>query len=174
MSDDLKKGWRRVKGTAHNRSSSSVNQQPDASPTIKDAIPHTLGVLQAPLSIPIAEPSAPVSPAAQPHSRVHNPGQGAATSAAPQTRDQSTRHTKWAGLKSLLDVLGEGSGAFGPLKTAASGLAQCVETFEQRSKNNKDYEKLRNELNVLLEDLSSHLGGSAPPTMTPIIENIAK
>ncbi|KAG8698213.1 hypothetical protein FRC09_007359 [Ceratobasidium sp. 395] len=174
MSDDLKKGWRRVKGTAHNRSSSSVNQQPDASPTIKDAIPHTLGVLQAPLSIPIAEPSAPVSPAAQPHSRVHNPGQGAATSAAPQTRDQSTRHTKWAGLKSLLDVLGEGSGVFGPLKTAASGLAQCVETFEQRSKNNKDYEKLRNELNVLLEDLSSHLGGSAPPTMTPIIENIAK
>ncbi|KAG8779942.1 hypothetical protein FRC12_023669 [Ceratobasidium sp. 428] len=174
MSGNLKKGWRRVKGTAHNRSSSSANQQPDASPTIKDAIPHTLGALQTPLSMPVADPSAVVLPAAQPHSCVHNPGQGAATSAAPQTRDQSTRHTKWAGLKSLLGVLGEGSGAFGPLKTAATGLSQCVETFEQRSRNNEDYEKLRNELNVLLEDLSRYLGGSAPPTMTPIIENIAK
>ncbi|KAG9076118.1 hypothetical protein FS749_012143, partial [Ceratobasidium sp. UAMH 11750] len=49
-----------------------------------------------------------------------------------------------------------------------------MEVIEQEAKTREDYKTLKGELEVIFNDLSDYLGGSAPPVMTPVIESISK
>ncbi|KAG9090348.1 hypothetical protein FS749_000620 [Ceratobasidium sp. UAMH 11750] len=88
--------------------------------------------------------------------------------------NRSARGTSWSGLKALSAVLKDSVGVFGPLESAVEELFRCVETFEEAVEANDEYKKLKTELDALFGDLSSHLGKSGHPMMTPIMENIAK
>ncbi|KAG8713817.1 hypothetical protein FRC08_012765 [Ceratobasidium sp. 394] len=90
------------------------------------------------------------------------------------TQSTSAGNTTWAGFKTLHGVLKGSSDAFGPLKSAVGGLSRCIETVEQEAKAREDYKTLKDELEVIFNDLAGYLGGSAPPVMTPVIESISK
>ncbi|KAG8784663.1 hypothetical protein FRC12_018420 [Ceratobasidium sp. 428] len=107
---------------------------------------------------------------------------------------QSAKHTAWAGLKTLLNVLNDSTDAFAPLKSAFSGLWSCIETFEVGVKNTiespvdndmgncdqneavarKEYDDLRTELNNLCQDISGYINAHVPPSITPSIEALAQ
>ncbi|KAG8781351.1 hypothetical protein FRC12_021956 [Ceratobasidium sp. 428] len=87
---------------------------------------------------------------------------------------QGPTHDAWLGLEALARLIREGSGSFSPLKEVIGGILEAVDTFELAAQNRKDFQKLRNELNALFNDLSGHLDSSTPPTMTSSIVNLAQ
>ncbi|KAG8780840.1 hypothetical protein FRC12_022522 [Ceratobasidium sp. 428] len=87
---------------------------------------------------------------------------------------QSAKHTAWAGLKSLLNVLNDSTSAFAPLKSAFSGLWSCVEIFENEAVARKEYDQLRSELNKLCQDISGYMNAPVPPSITPSIKTLAQ
>ncbi|KAG8690391.1 hypothetical protein FRC08_010544 [Ceratobasidium sp. 394] len=115
-------------------------------------------------------PTVVVSPDQEPEDNFQNPDPALALSAG----ERNVGNTSRTGFKTLLEVLRRSSDAFGPLKGAVGGLSQCIEIVEQEAKNREDYKKLTSELEDLLNNLASYLGGSAPPTMTPVIASISK
>ncbi|KAG8784662.1 hypothetical protein FRC12_018419 [Ceratobasidium sp. 428] len=107
---------------------------------------------------------------------------------------QSAKHTAWAGLKTLLNVLNDSTDAFPPLKSAFSGLWSCIEVFEVSIENTiylpvdndvdnrdqkeavarKEYNQLRTELNNLCQDISGYINARIPPSITPTIEALSQ
>ncbi|KAG8722997.1 hypothetical protein FRC09_005181 [Ceratobasidium sp. 395] len=173
MLKELKKSMRRVKDVAHSRTQSQIptpvpTQSPATGTTVQDATSPKIdnSATKAPPGLISPDPEHP--------SAIQDPNQPIPASSGPSSvGEQSAGHLSWAGLKSLISVLEAGSGAFGPLKSAIGGLSQCIEIFEHKNQIGEEYKKLRAELNAILKDLSNYLGGSSPPTMTPVIENIA-
>ncbi|KAG9101775.1 hypothetical protein FS749_003464 [Ceratobasidium sp. UAMH 11750] len=172
MYDAFKKGLRQVKSAAHSRSRSRTSRPTSTQSlaTALDTSSHPLMPTTDPLPTPLDVPSIVVLPSQEPHDNNPNPD------ALPllSTGEHNTKHTAWVGLKTLLAALRDSSEVFGPLKSAIGGLYRCVEMSEQEAKTREGYDKLRGDLDNLCSDLSGYLGGSAPPTMTPIIENISK
>ncbi|EUC57206.1 vegetative incompatibility protein HET-E-1 [Rhizoctonia solani AG-3 Rhs1AP] len=72
----------------------------------------------------------------------------------------------WSGLKTLLQILESSSDAFGPLKSAISGLNKCIDIYERASKGRKDYDELREKLQGLLTDLAGHITHPMDSMMT--------
>lgn len=86
----------------------------------------------------------------------------------------SGSHTRWRGLRKLAGSLGGGTATFGPLKSAVDGLSKCIDLVQEEGQAHKDYERLKNELDSLLADLSEYFDGSTPSPMTPCIEALAR
>ncbi|CAE6410678.1 unnamed protein product, partial [Rhizoctonia solani] len=85
----------------------------------------------------------------------------------PESGNQSGRSTMaWSGAKRLLAVLESSSGAFGPLKLAIEGLNKCIHIYESTAKGRKDYEELKQQLDVLLSDLTGHMAQPMDSMMT--------
>ncbi|QRV93068.1 peptidase C14 [Ceratobasidium sp. AG-Ba] len=98
-------------------------------------------------------------------------GQHSLSFRRPRTLDNSNLVTgAWPGLRSMQKALDEATGPLEPLKSAISKLAWCL---QNESSINIEYERIRNVLDGLLEDLSVHIRDSTP-SMTPAIETLAQ
>ncbi|KAG9078454.1 hypothetical protein FS749_009514, partial [Ceratobasidium sp. UAMH 11750] len=177
MFDELKQGLRRIKDAARSRSRSrATTPTPAQSQGIGSVTPATASSTPrpppSPLPVPTNIPIVVVSPDPESQGNAQNPDL-ALSMPTPSTGEQDVGSTTRTGFKTLLEVLNRSSGAFGPLKEAVGGLSGCIDIVEQEAKTREDYKKLRGELEVLFNDLSGYLGGSAPPTMTPVIESIS-
>ncbi|QRV81757.1 Vegetative incompatibility protein HET-E-1 [Ceratobasidium sp. AG-Ba] len=86
----------------------------------------------------------------------------------------STAHAMWTGVKTLLSTLEESAAAFGPLKSAISGINNCIDIFEMQASTREDYARLRTDLNNLCLDICSFIKGDTPPAMTSIVLAIAR
>ncbi|KAG8700744.1 hypothetical protein FRC08_004471 [Ceratobasidium sp. 394] len=178
MFEELKKGLRRIKDSARSRSRSrATTPTPAQSQGIGSATPaatsSTARPPPSPLPVPTNIPTVVVSLDPESWGNAQNPDP-ALILATPSAGEQNTGGTTRTGFKTLLQVLKRSSEAFGPLKEAVEGLSGCIDIVEQEAKTREDYKKLRGELEVIFNDLSGYLGGSAPPTVTPVIESISK
>ncbi|KAG9122958.1 hypothetical protein FRC07_000426 [Ceratobasidium sp. 392] len=173
MFDNLRGSLRRVKDAVRSRSRSRTPTpaptNPGAGPPIQAAALTTPEAHTSAHSAHTTIPSIVVSPLPD----AQDPGP-ALTPSAPPAGEQSAKHHAWAGLRRLLGVLRKSSEAFGPLTAAIGVLSEWTEHFEQAERSREDYKELTDDLDALFNDLSGYLGGSAPPAMTPIIENIAR
>ncbi|QRV96189.1 Vegetative incompatibility protein HET-E-1 [Ceratobasidium sp. AG-Ba] len=86
----------------------------------------------------------------------------------------STAHAMWMGVKTLLSTLEESAAAFGPLKSAISGINNCIDIFEMQASTQEDYARLRTDLNNLCLDMCRFIKGDTPPAMTSIVLAIAR
>ncbi|KAG8725248.1 hypothetical protein FRC09_004461 [Ceratobasidium sp. 395] len=103
----------------------------------------------------------------------HNPN--LTTTPDLQTRKlRNMKHTAWSGLSTLLDVLNQSAGTFGPLKSAFDGFSRCIRMFENAAAAREEYTQLRTELDSIFSDISGFLSGNAPPSMTPSITILAR
>ncbi|KAG8780842.1 hypothetical protein FRC12_022524 [Ceratobasidium sp. 428] len=132
------------------------------------------------------------APSNREENQVHRPDPTVTLAKSPEL--QSPKHTAWGGLKTLLNVLSNNTGAFAPLKSAFGGLWNCVEIFEVSIKNmtdssvdndmnncnqseavaRKEYDQLRSELNKLCQDISGYMSAPVPPSTTPSIKTLAQ
>ncbi|QRV97677.1 WD repeat-containing protein [Ceratobasidium sp. AG-Ba] len=82
---------------------------------------------------------------------------------------QNVQHVSWLGLVALKRALDETSGVFEPLKSAVSGLEWCINILNTEISTHGRYRNIRSTLDPLLQDLSTYVGGTTPPVMTPAI-----
>ncbi|KAG9076089.1 hypothetical protein FRC06_009713, partial [Ceratobasidium sp. 370] len=132
-----------------------------------------VGEGQAPVAPPLAanmssNQTASGSRDAEPQNNLQRPDP------TPLNQTLSAKRAIWPGLQALKDALREITSAFEPLKVAVSGLAWCVEAFENEASARGEYKKLKNILDELLQDLSSYFCGATPPSMTPVITTLAQ
>ncbi|CUA69891.1 hypothetical protein RSOLAG22IIIB_04147 [Rhizoctonia solani] len=80
--------------------------------------------------------------------------------------DPAGRSVVWPAVRTLLAVLESSSDAFNPLKSAISGLNECIDIYERAAKGHKDYDELRDKLGKLLEDLATHIDQPMDSMMT--------
>ncbi|KAG9118646.1 hypothetical protein FRC07_006737, partial [Ceratobasidium sp. 392] len=172
MLDDVKQCLHRVKNVARGRSRSFIPLTPTPDPNVQTMTSPAPMTPEAVSPKSLRTTAILVSPDLKSSDDVQAPGQPL-SSFAPLAEGRSVKYTTWAGLESLLAVLNDISDAFSPLKSAVGEFFRCVEIFEQEAKAREDYRELRGELNALFQDLSGYLGADSPPTMTPIVENIA-
>ncbi|CUA74504.1 putative WD repeat-containing protein alr3466 [Nostoc sp, PCC 7120] [Rhizoctonia solani] len=78
----------------------------------------------------------------------------------------------WPGVKALLAVLESSSKAFGPLKSAISGLNECIDIYENAGKEQEDFVELRQELEVLSKDLKIFVAEQKVSLMTDSVKQI--
>ncbi|KAG9096458.1 hypothetical protein FS749_008420, partial [Ceratobasidium sp. UAMH 11750] len=178
MIKGLKEGLRRIKDSARSRSRSrATTPTPAESQGIGSVTPAANSSTPRPppstLPVPTNVPAIVVSPDPESQGNAQNPDP-APSLPTPSTGEQNAGGTTRTGFKTLLEVLKRSSVAFGPLKEAVGGLSRCMEVIEQEAKTREDYKTLKGELEVIFNDLSDYLGGSAPPVMTPVIESISK
>ncbi|QRV97713.1 Vegetative incompatibility protein HET-E-1 [Ceratobasidium sp. AG-Ba] len=102
-----------------------------------------------------------------PHSNLQSPSPLASS-------NPSAQRSSWPGLGALRKALDEASSSLEPLKSAVSGLEWCIHTFDTEAKTHKGYNNIKSTLDVLLQDLSTYVGGTAPPVMTPAITALSK
>ncbi|QRV83591.1 Vegetative incompatibility protein HET-E-1 [Ceratobasidium sp. AG-Ba] len=89
------------------------------------------------------------------------------SSMPPASSNPAPQRSSWPGLGALKKALDEASSAFEPLKSAVSGLERCIHMLDTEAKTHKGYSSIKSTLDVLLQDLSTFVGGTAPPVMTP-------
>ncbi|CUA70027.1 putative WD repeat-containing protein alr3466 [Nostoc sp, PCC 7120] [Rhizoctonia solani] len=78
----------------------------------------------------------------------------------------------WPGAKALLSVLESSSEAFGPLKSAISGLNEFFDIYENAAKEREDFVELRQELEVLSKDLKIFVAQQKLSLMTNSVKQI--
>ncbi|KAG8704869.1 hypothetical protein FRC09_003279 [Ceratobasidium sp. 395] len=86
--------------------------------------------------------------------------------------DQSTEHQGWTGLWSCVRVLNKRAGTFGPLKQVTEALVSFIHTFEAVGENRRDYQELKEQLDLLFGDISVYFDAPTPLAMTSSIENL--
>ncbi|KAG8707426.1 hypothetical protein FRC09_001830 [Ceratobasidium sp. 395] len=86
--------------------------------------------------------------------------------------DQSTEHQGWTGLWSCVRVLNKRAGMFGPLKQVTEALVSFIHTFEAVGENRRDYQELKEQLDLLFGDISGYFDAPTPLAMTSSIENL--
>ncbi|QRW05994.1 Vegetative incompatibility protein HET-E-1 [Ceratobasidium sp. AG-Ba] len=96
------------------------------------------------------------------------------SSMPPASSNPGPQRSSWPGLGALKKALDEASSAFEPLKSAVSGLEWCIHTLDTEAKTHKGYSSIKSTLDVLLQDLSTFVGGTAPPVMTPAITALSQ
>ncbi|CCO34972.1 hypothetical protein BN14_09083 [Rhizoctonia solani AG-1 IB] len=79
---------------------------------------------------------------------------------APVVRDM------WPGLRSLLAQLESATAEFGPLKSAVGALASLADAFELDHQEQRDYIKARDNIDLILKDISAHMQNPVPQMMT--------
>ncbi|KAF8738193.1 ribosomal large subunit assembly, partial [Rhizoctonia solani] len=63
----------------------------------------------------------------------------------------------WIAIRVLVASLESSAEAFGPLKSAISGLKGCISMYEKAGKESKEYEDLRIKLEEILNDITEHI-----------------
>ncbi|KAF8751465.1 NACHT domain [Rhizoctonia solani] len=63
----------------------------------------------------------------------------------------------WIAIRVLVASLESSAEAFGPLKSAISGLKGCISMYEKAGKESKEYEDLRIKLEEILSDITEHI-----------------
>ncbi|ELU39504.1 hypothetical protein AG1IA_06468 [Rhizoctonia solani AG-1 IA] len=63
----------------------------------------------------------------------------------------------WIAIRVLVASLESSAEAFGPLKSAISGLKGCISMYENAGKESKEYEDLRIKLEEILNDITEHI-----------------
>ncbi|QRV97718.1 WD repeat-containing protein [Ceratobasidium sp. AG-Ba] len=106
------------------------------------------------------------------HSAVHHSNPQSSLQLA--STNPGAQRSSWPGLGALKKALDEASSAFEPLKSAVSGLQWCIHTLDTEAKTHKGYNNIKSTLDVLLQDLSTYVGGTAPPVMTPAITALSQ
>ncbi|CAE6420154.1 unnamed protein product [Rhizoctonia solani] len=102
-----------------------------------------------------------------PSSNPSTPSVNQQSSSTPKINNQSGKgNIVWEGAKTLLTALESSSDAFGPLQSAVSGLAKCVDIYERAGQGRKDYDELKVKLDGLLADLAQHVTHPMDPMMT--------
>ncbi|CAE6474358.1 unnamed protein product [Rhizoctonia solani] len=76
------------------------------------------------------------------------------------------------GLRKLVNTLAQAADAFGPLKAVVDEIAEMIENYQSTTEESRDYEKLHDDLEILLEDLSKCFSGTVHPTMTRGVEGL--
>ncbi|CAE6454834.1 unnamed protein product [Rhizoctonia solani] len=71
----------------------------------------------------------------------------------------------WSGLKTLSGLLDSSTEAFGPLKSAISGLEWWIDLYESTTKASEEYNELRTKLDSFLGDLSKFVNRPINPIM---------
>ncbi|CUA67694.1 putative WD repeat-containing protein alr3466 [Nostoc sp, PCC 7120] [Rhizoctonia solani] len=105
-------------------------------------------------------------------SNLNAPPQISLPTAAPSRNPASKGRGVRSGLKSLRKALESTSDAFGPLKPAIGGLIKVVEMCEDMSKGNSEYEKLRQELEELSNDLAERMTGRIGSLKTNSVQRL--
>ncbi|CUA70026.1 WD repeat and SOCS box-containing protein 1 [Rhizoctonia solani] len=100
------------------------------------------------------------------------PPQISLPTAAPSRNPASKGRGVRSGLKALRRALESTSNTCGPFKPAISGLIKVVEMCEDMSEGNSEYEKLRQELEELSNDLAERMVGPIGPLMTNSIQRL--
>ncbi|QRV97689.1 WD repeat-containing protein [Ceratobasidium sp. AG-Ba] len=106
------------------------------------------------------------------HSTVHHSNPQSSLPLA--SSNPGAQRSSWPGLGALKKALDEASSAFEPLKSAVSELQWCIHTLDTEAKTHKGYNNIKSTLDVLLQDLSTYVGGTAPPVMTPAITALSQ
>lgn len=78
----------------------------------------------------------------------------------------------WTGAKLLLQVVGASSDVFPPLKSAISGLNECINIYERANKGRKDYDKTSKEIDRLLQELQAYVNDQEAMEMTPSVKQV--
>ncbi|QRW00943.1 Vegetative incompatibility protein HET-E-1 [Ceratobasidium sp. AG-Ba] len=87
----------------------------------------------------------------------------------------TTRDMAWGGLEKLVNIITKiGGAAFAPLESVRDDLGRCVEVFEAVSERQKDYTKLKAELQHTLNQLCGVFGEDASLSQIPSIVSLAK
>ncbi|CAE6502252.1 unnamed protein product [Rhizoctonia solani] len=78
----------------------------------------------------------------------------------------------WTGAKVILRVVNASADAFPPLKSAVSGLKECIDIYEGVSKGCNDYGKTLEEVTGLLEELEGYLQEQGAMEMTRSVKRL--
>ncbi|CAE6481177.1 unnamed protein product [Rhizoctonia solani] len=78
----------------------------------------------------------------------------------------------WTHLRSLLRALEQATKPLPPLRAAVAAIVECIDTYENISHSQKEYEELYNELEELFQALQIHCTRDAPPAITTIVETL--
>ncbi|CAE6474795.1 unnamed protein product [Rhizoctonia solani] len=85
---------------------------------------------------------------------------------------------RWAGLERFASVLAPISTSFGPLKSIANELIECVNIYEMAAKDKEEYKTLQTELEQLFAELQAQVVDATAPTtggqMDPTTESLCK
>ncbi|KAG8717456.1 hypothetical protein FRC09_014240 [Ceratobasidium sp. 395] len=79
--------------------------------------------------------------------------------------DRDVKSTAWSGLKTLIGVLSESTGEFGPLKSTIGALLRCFEIHEDQVAAHEEYQRLKIDLANVCQEIAGYVGGEAPPSM---------
>ncbi|KAF8672901.1 WD40 repeat-like protein [Rhizoctonia solani] len=78
----------------------------------------------------------------------------------------------WAAIRALLTTLESSTDAFGPLKSAISGLKGLMDIYEDACKQRKEYNELGIRLKEMLQDLADHIEQPTGLVMTKSVKRI--
>ncbi|GAB1521040.1 hypothetical protein RhiTH_004131 [Rhizoctonia solani] len=78
----------------------------------------------------------------------------------------------WNAIRALLTTLESSTDAFGPLKSAISGLKGLMDIYENACKQRKEYNELGIRLKEILQDLADHIERPAGLIMTKSVKRI--
>ncbi|CAE6340444.1 unnamed protein product [Rhizoctonia solani] len=79
---------------------------------------------------------------------------------------------RWSAIRILLATLESSISAFGPLKSAISGLKDCVDIYESNCNKRKEYDELGDRLEGILKDIANHMEQPIGPVMTNSVRRI--
>ncbi|CAE6485734.1 unnamed protein product [Rhizoctonia solani] len=78
----------------------------------------------------------------------------------------------WPSVTALLSQLESSAEPFSPLKSAIGVLCRLAEACEGLSKEQSEYEQLRKRIDLILKDISTHVGSSTEGMMTDSVKRI--
>ncbi|KAF8748944.1 WD40 repeat-like protein [Rhizoctonia solani] len=81
---------------------------------------------------------------------------GSDRSMSPNTAIEKPSDT-WAAIRALLTILESSTDAFGPLKSAISGLKGLLDIYEDACKEDKEYKESGSRLKEILQNLKDHI-----------------